>query len=118
MDRLTIQCKRQLKSHLESKFVVVLEVGLNLDGLQFKSILVVENDLLSRTFTAQKILEVVSKCGSTKSSGPDRYTFHFIKNNWDVLEADIVRAVSSFQSSGFIPLGYNAYVIMLVPWWL
>jgi len=62
-----------------------------------------------------EILEAVSHCESTKCPGPDGYNFHFVKKNSDVIGDDIVRAIMSFQTTGFILTGCNASFIMLVP---
>jgi len=58
---------------------------MNLDGVPFKTISAIDNDMLSSAFTEQEILELVNQCGSIKSLGPDGYNFHFIKSNLDIL---------------------------------
>jgi len=50
----------------------------------------------------------------SKSPGPG-FNFFFIKKNWDIVSKDIIRALHSFQSIGFIPRGCNASFITLVP---
>ena len=88
---------------------------MNLDGVGFKSISGADNDILCSSISKPEILEVVSQCGNSKCPGPDSYNFFFIKNNWDVIGKDIVKAILWFQDTGFIPRGCNASFIALVP---
>ena len=50
-----------------------------------------------------------------KCPGPDGFNFFFIKNNWEVIGKDVVRAILFFHSNGYIPRGCNASFITLVP---
>jgi len=62
-----------------------------------------------------EVLDAVSQCGSSKCPGQDGFNFFFIKNNWEVIGKDIVRAIQNFQSTWFIPRGCNASFITLLP---
>jgi len=61
------------------------------------------------------MLEAVSQCDSSKCPGPGVFNFFFLKNNWEVIGKDVVKAILYFQSTGFIPRGCNASFITLVP---
>ncbi|GJR95801.1 cysteine-rich receptor-like protein kinase [Tanacetum coccineum] len=50
-----------------------------------------------------------------KASGPDGFTFKFIKKNWHLLENDIISYVKHFESSCHTPRGFNSSFITLVP---
>lgn len=86
-----------------------------MDVINFRYISTAENELIYEVITEQKILEAVKQCGSSKSPGPDGYNFYFIKNNWNIVGPDIVRAINCFQEMGHIPHGCNASFITLVP---
>jgi len=92
--------RSQVKGYFESKFGVNLRIMVNLDRVRFKSIFVVDNDLLCSNITEKEILETVSQCGSSMCSGPDGFDFLFVKNNWEVIGKDIVIIIFSFQSRG------------------
>jgi len=110
------QCvKSQVKQFFESRFEASSKCKLNLDGVSFRTISKDENALLSDIITKAEVLEVVSQCGSSKCPGPDGFNFFFIKNNWEVIGKDVVRAILFFQSNGYIPRGCNASFITLVP---
>lgn len=54
-------------------------------------------------------------CGGDKSTGPDGFTFKFIKKNWNIVGEDILKYVKDFHISGSIPRGCNSSFITLVP---
>ncbi|GKE19852.1 RNA-directed DNA polymerase, eukaryota, reverse transcriptase zinc-binding domain protein [Tanacetum coccineum] len=54
-------------------------------------------------------------CGSSKTSGPDGFTFKFYKKHWNTIEHDIVLFVKDFEVSDSIPRGCNSSFIILVP---
>ena len=90
-------------------------MGINLDGIQFRSISEVDNEMICRMFSEQEILEDVGNCESSKSLGLDGFNFHFIKSNWEIVGPDIIRAVYCFQNNGYILHGCNASFITLIP---
>nr|GEX14054.1 RNA-directed DNA polymerase, eukaryota, reverse transcriptase zinc-binding domain protein [Tanacetum cinerariifolium] len=62
----------------------------------------------------QEIKRAVWDCGVDKSSGPDGFTFGFIRRFWSLLEKDVVAAVKYFFTSGTFPKGCNASFIALI----
>ena len=107
--------KSQVKQFFKSRFEVPSECKLNLDGVSFRTISEDENALLSGIISEAEVLEVVCQCGSSKCPGSDGFNFFFIKNNWEVIGKDVVRAILFFQSNGYISRGCNASFITLVP---
>ena len=107
--------KSHIKSFSECRFEATLGLNLNIDGVGFKTISGADNDILCSSISESEILVAVSQCGNSKCLRPDGYNFFFIKNNWDVIGKDIVRAILWFQDIGFIPRGCNASFIALVP---
>ena len=83
--------------------------------MEFKKITDFDNSFLTEPFLEKEIKEAIWNCDSHKSLGPDRVTFSFIKNNWGLLERDVVGAVKYFYSEGKIPKGCNASSLMLIP---
>ncbi|GKA76634.1 RNA-directed DNA polymerase, eukaryota [Tanacetum coccineum] len=61
------------------------------------------------------IQEAVWDCGSSKSLGPDGFTFTFFKKHWDIVEHDVISYVKDFEVSAHIPKGCNSSFITLVP---
>ena len=107
--------KSQVKWFFERIFKAPQECKLNLDGVYFRSISEAENAWLCNTIIEAEVLEVVSQCDSSKCPSPDGFNFFFLKNNWEVIGNDVVRAILYFHSTGFIPRGCNASFITLVP---
>ncbi|GJU99142.1 RNA-directed DNA polymerase, eukaryota [Tanacetum coccineum] len=54
-------------------------------------------------------------CGTDKSPGPDGFTFGFYRRYWNILESDVVDAVTSFFHHGQFPKGSNSSFIALIP---
>jgi len=94
-----------VQKHFETRFAAQPRLGVNPDGIYFKSISIANNEMLSRVFSEHEILEVVSQCDSTKSLSPENYNFYFLKNNWDIV--GIMKSSSTE--------GCNASCITLVP---
>ncbi|GJV49827.1 RNA-directed DNA polymerase, eukaryota, reverse transcriptase zinc-binding domain protein [Tanacetum coccineum] len=62
-----------------------------------------------------EVKTMVWECGSDKATGPDRYTFTFVKMYWDLLKLDIYEFVSTFLTCKKMPLGSNSSFITLLP---
>ncbi|CAN1797845.1 LINE-1 reverse transcriptase homolog [Linum perenne] len=52
---------------------------------------------------------------SGKSPGPDGFSAHFFKYDWQEFGPDIIAAVQGFFSSGIMPPQVNSTNITLVP---
>jgi len=53
--------------------------------------------------------------GDDKAPGPDGFTAKFFKKSWEIVGADVVKAVQSFFSSGRLLGQVNATIISLIP---
>ncbi|GKB45339.1 RNA-directed DNA polymerase, eukaryota, reverse transcriptase zinc-binding domain protein, partial [Tanacetum coccineum] len=62
-----------------------------------------------------EIKRVVWDCGIDKSPGPDGFMFGFYRHYWNILESDVVDAVTSFFHHGQFPKGSNSSFIALIP---
>lgn len=71
--------------------------------------------MLTRTVTEEEIRDVVSKMPSNKSPGPYGFTTEFFKSSWSIIAKDFTIAVQSFFSKGFLPKGFNATILELIP---
>ncbi|GJS55231.1 hypothetical protein Tco_0628593 [Tanacetum coccineum] len=54
---------------------------------------------LERNVSYDEIKSAVWDCGHNKSSGPDGFTFEFFLRYWNIIDLDVVAAVSDFFSS-------------------
>ncbi|GKD23269.1 hypothetical protein Tco_1224972, partial [Tanacetum coccineum] len=62
-----------------------------------------------------EIKRAVWDCGTDKSPRPDGFTFDFCCRYWNILESDVVDAVTSFFHHGQFPKGNNSSFIALIP---
>lgn len=70
---------------------------------------------LEAQFSVEEIKGTVWACGSERASGPDGFTFKFIKSFWDVVSSDAIKFVQHFERHGTIANGCNSSYITLVP---
>ncbi|GJR37353.1 cellulose synthase-like protein G3 [Tanacetum coccineum] len=61
------------------------------------------------------LASAVWDCGTNKSPGPDGFTFEFNRKYWNLIDHDVVAAVTSFFSTGTFPPGCNSSFIALIP---
>ena len=59
----------------------------------FTTISEADNALLCRNISEDEVLEVVSQYGRSKCPSPDGLNFFFVKNNWEVIGKDVVKAI-------------------------
>ena len=107
--------RREAKSLFEKRFTATQEIGVNLGSMEFKSLPSDTSIRMVTNFTEEEVKEVVWQCEGSKSSGPDEFNFTFIRNCWDFLKYDILKALHLFQETGIMPKGRNASFIALVP---
>nr|GEV77052.1 RNA-directed DNA polymerase, eukaryota, reverse transcriptase zinc-binding domain protein [Tanacetum cinerariifolium] len=55
------------------------------------------------------------RCGIDKAPGPDGFTFGFYRRYWNLIESDVVDAISCFFQQGVISKGGNSSFITLIP---
>ncbi|GJY45302.1 RNA-directed DNA polymerase, eukaryota, reverse transcriptase zinc-binding domain protein [Tanacetum coccineum] len=80
-----------------------------------KHILVEDYNILYRTITPQEIKDAIWDCGGDKASGPNGFTFKFIKKHWEIIKDDIIAYVKEFENTTYIPRGCNSSFITLIP---
>ncbi|XP_071695284.1 uncharacterized protein [Rutidosis leptorrhynchoides] len=74
-----------------------------------------EAEFLEREVDNEEIKRAVWDCSSTKAPGPDGFSFQFIKDFWDILQADLCRDIRCFFSTGILPTGANSAFFSLIP---
>ncbi|GJS50270.1 RNA-directed DNA polymerase, eukaryota, reverse transcriptase zinc-binding domain protein, partial [Tanacetum coccineum] len=70
---------------------------------------------LESAVSKEEIKRAVWDCGIDKSLGPDGFTFGFYRRYWNLIEGDVVNAVTWFFHHGRIPNGGNSSFITLIP---
>ena len=107
--------KEEIRSFFNKNFSEPDQCRPVLNGVRFKSIDQIQNDLLVGSFNADEIRAAVWDCGSEKSLGPDGLNFKFIKQFWEVLKPDFSRFIHEFHANVVFPRGSNASFITLIP---
>lgn len=63
----------------------------------------------------EEIKDAVWSCGSDRASGPDGFTFWFIKRFLELIKKYVCSFVDEFYSSSVIPFGCNSSFFTLIP---
>ncbi|GJR65460.1 RNA-directed DNA polymerase, eukaryota [Tanacetum coccineum] len=81
----------------------------------FKTLTNLDVAILDAPFSCDKIKEAVWNCGGSRASGPDGFTFKFIKHYWDSIGQDFINMVKQFELDGFILRGTDISKITRKP---
>nr|GEV58827.1 hypothetical protein [Tanacetum cinerariifolium] len=68
-----------------------------------------------RDISSQEVKSAMFSMGNDKSSGPDGFTAAFFKDTWDIIGADVTKAVSEFFTNGRLLKELNHTIIALIP---
>ncbi|GKB52775.1 hypothetical protein Tco_0903528 [Tanacetum coccineum] len=107
--------KNEFLSHFKERFDRPCSSRLILDMTYPNRLNLDQIDDLERNVTMEEIKRAVWDCGTDKSPGPDGFTFGFYRRYWDIMEKDVVDAVSYFFTEGMFSKGRNASFIALIP---
>ncbi|XP_058726407.1 uncharacterized protein LOC131597748 [Vicia villosa] len=102
-------------NHFRDKFVESEENRPLLEGGEFKSISGEMAANLEKPFLEDEIKEAVWSCGGDKCSGPNGYSFLFIKKCWDFIKDDFVSFFKYFYSGNVISKAISSSFLSLIP---
>lgn len=91
--------KIKIKEYFESHFKKVEGVSPTIGNLNISTLGEFENNILVEPFS-EEVKNAVWNCDSYKSPGPDRVSFAFIKQFWDVVKADFIGFLDEFHKNG------------------
>jgi hypothetical protein len=73
------------------------------------------NNDLCREFINEEMLDALFQIGLIKAPGPNGFPARFYQRNWELLRADVIKAVKQFFATGCMPQGTNDTSIVLIP---
>lgn len=82
---------------------------------RFKKLSPSQADSLVCPFSEYEIKSVVWSYGDSKASGPDGFTFAFLKAHWETIKFDVMSSFQEFATSGKILKGGNSTFLTLIP---
>ncbi|GJY26532.1 hypothetical protein Tco_0401258 [Tanacetum coccineum] len=68
-----------------------------------------------RDISSQEVKSAMFSMGNDKSPGPNGFTAGFFKDTWDIIGADVIKAVSEFFTNGRLLKELNHTIIALIP---
>lgn len=71
--------------------------------------------LLSKIPTPEEITKVMFRLNPNKSPGPDGYTSGFYKATWSLIGPEIIKAITLFFQTSYLPKTTNATILTLLP---
>ncbi|GKE79094.1 hypothetical protein Tco_1545214 [Tanacetum coccineum] len=107
--------KNEFLNHFANRFTTPVSSSITFDSQFPKRISSDQNDDLERIISYDEIKSAVWDCGKNKSPGPDGFTFEFYRKYWNLIDHDVVVAVTSFFSTSLFPNSCNSSFIALIP---
>ncbi|GKV05619.1 hypothetical protein SLEP1_g17606 [Rubroshorea leprosula] len=109
------QMKEEISSFFEQLYKEEKQERPRLDGVVFQQISQDDNEILIAPFSEEEIKEAIRDCDSSKAPGPDGFNFKFVKDQWEVIKADVIQFLQEFQGKSKLVKGLNTSFIALVP---
>ncbi|XP_071692041.1 uncharacterized protein [Rutidosis leptorrhynchoides] len=100
---------------LDPLFKRVDTLKINRSSKHLKSLPAVLANELEKPFSEAEVKSAVWGCGDDKASGPDGFSFCFIKHFWELIKQEVMAFVTNFHSTGFIPKGCNSSFFTMIP---
>lgn len=100
------------KSHFDSKQMVRPRLG---SEMFIRKMGDSENEVLEAAFTIEEVKNAIWDCDSSSSPGPDGFTFGFFKENWEMVQGDIMKMMDEFHRHGRIVKDMNPTFMVLIP---
>ena len=99
----------------EARFNATKDLGVRLDEVEFKTLILMDNEGLVAGFTEKEIKDAVWQCEGSKSPGPDGFNFNFIRKSWDFVKEVLMKAMTLFHVTGNIPEGLQCFIHCAYP---
>ncbi|KAJ9553128.1 hypothetical protein OSB04_017173 [Centaurea solstitialis] len=74
-----------------------------------------EAEQLESPFGEEEVWQAIKDCGNNKSSGPDGFTFGFVKRFWGILKGVFMNAMRWFWEKESMGPGCNSFFLTLIP---
>ncbi|KAJ9539609.1 hypothetical protein OSB04_026115 [Centaurea solstitialis] len=114
-----VEDPERLKLHVfnffKNKFSRDLEEKPSFNSSKTKKISRDDAIFLEAPFDEAEVWNAIRDCGSSKSPGPDGFSFGFVKKFWEVLKEDFMKALRWFWEKEALGPGCNASFVSLIP---
>lgn len=107
--------KKEVVHYFSKVFPEDIWVRSRLDGIEFESISVQQNEQLTRVSSLEEIEEILNLSDGDKSQGPDDFNYSFFKSCWGVLKDDVFNMFAEFHCNARLPLCLTSYFLTLIP---
>ncbi|KAK2409977.1 hypothetical protein QL285_045372 [Trifolium repens] len=109
------EVKGFVKGYFENNFKERWDSRPNLDGVQFQSLSMEDNLVLTAPFTCEEVREVIWTSDGNRSPGPDGFNFNFLKTCWEIIKGDIMDFFFEFYNNAILPKAITASFLTLIP---
>ncbi|GJT52967.1 RNA-directed DNA polymerase, eukaryota [Tanacetum coccineum] len=109
------QVKSIFLEFFQDKFMPIECASISQPSNHLKQLSSNQVDYLSSHFSETEIKDAIWSCGNEKSSGPDGFSFRFIKHLWELIKVDVFAFVHEFFNTSHISRGCNSSFITLIP---
>ncbi|KAJ9552338.1 LOW QUALITY PROTEIN: hypothetical protein OSB04_016383 [Centaurea solstitialis] len=107
-------CRKRFES-LHAQHVNIYKLRPTLKSSFFRILSEAQKNELEVPFSEQEVKNVVWSCGHNKATGPDGFTFEFLRKFWGIVGRDFLDAVKYFESNPLIKSRSNSSFVTLIP---
>ncbi|XP_058739172.1 uncharacterized protein LOC131611064 [Vicia villosa] len=109
------EVKEEVRRYYSDIYVDIDSHHLSLTRVQFKALSQEEARSLELPFSETEIKEAVWGCEGSKSPGPDRYNFNFIKKCWSFVKEDFFWLIRNFHGNSHMSKAITSLLLTLIP---
>ena len=99
-NEVLVKVKKEVKNFYKNRFIEKRDIKVRMVNIDFSSISREDNVLLIKRFSEDEIKAAIWDCESSKSPWPDDFNFNFVRQFWDTIKVDIIKATNHFHSCG------------------
>ncbi|GKC11569.1 putative RNA-directed DNA polymerase [Tanacetum coccineum] len=107
--------KEAVMDHFALSFKERIEARPKFSSSLFHRLSPEDASFLDFSFSIDEVKATVWSCSGFKAPGPDGFNFNFIKAYWEVIEADFIKCIKYFESTGNFANGCNPSLIIFIP---
>ncbi|GJX92002.1 putative RNA-directed DNA polymerase [Tanacetum coccineum] len=115
VDRVWCEEPNSIKKEMVRHYKTLFSEGERICCDRIIKISCEEVNRVESDFDEKEVWQEIGGCGGDKAPGPDGFNFKFIRKFWDIIKADIVRAVKWFGDRMEISRGCNASFVTIIP---